>query len=586
MIVRRYLSRTGVLLGLLLCAITAGMATIRVEVNGRAQYFSVPPRQIQNRTMVPLRGIFESLGARVEWNESQQSIIAIKGNTDVQLGIGDRRATVNRRVVYLDAPASIYRGSTMVPLRFVSEALGADVKWFDASQTVTISTGGQYYAPIATRRTANRKVCNLVASIALYPDPLLAIMLPAATYEDQIIVAERMHLNYSEIDRQNWDVSVKSLAHYPTVLRRMANDSEWTMALGQVYVEQPQVVMESIQTLRVQCRSNGVLRSTREQRIYLEGDYVRIVPAQAEMIYVPTYDANVVYVSQVSSHQSVLLSFGVGLAIGAWLSYDTDWSHNRVYCHGWQGSGWIADSRSHVTINNTYISHVGQQVIVNRAITSRQINQSRVTQYHLPSTFAQSSQSSSRQFGSSSMSSNQQHVNQMHANQMHANQMHANQVHANQVHANQVHANQAHANRAHANQMHANRVHVNQMHANRVHANQMHGSQAHGNQSHGSQARGNQSHGNQAHGNQSHGSQARGNQSHGNQAHGNQSHGSQARGNQSHGNQAHGSQARGNQSHGNQSHGNQAHGNQAHGSQGNGNQGHGNNKDNGNKHGH
>jgi len=508
------------------------MATIRVEVNGRMLYFSVPPRQIQNRTMVPLRGVFESLGAQVDWNESQQSITATKGNTDVQFGIGDRRATVNRRVVYLDAPARIYRGVTMVPLRFVSEALGADVKWFDATQMVTISTGGQYYAPTATRRTANRKVCNLVASIALYPDPLLAIMLPAATYEDQIIVAERMHLNASEIDRQNWDVSVRSLAHYPTVLRKMANDSEWTIALGQVYVEQPQVVMESIQTLRVQCRTNGVLRSTREQRIYLEGDYVRIVPAQPAMIYVPQYDSNVVYISQQSSHSAVVLSFGVGLVIGAWLSYDTDWSHNRVYCHGWQGSGWIADSRSHVTINNTYITNVNQTVIGNRAITSRQIDQRRVTQYHLPSTFAQHSPLSSRQSGASAISSSQ--------------------LHANQVHANQQNAKQAHGN------------------------------QAHGNQAHGGQAHGVPVHGGPAHGGQAHGSQAHGNQAHGGQSHGSQTHGGQAHGGQAHGGQAHGGQAHGGQDHG----GGQAHGGQAHGDQGNGNPGHGNNKDTGNKHGH
>jgi len=341
--------------------------------------------------MVPLRGIFESLGARVDWNESQQSISATRGNTEVQLAIGNQNATVNGRNVYLDTPAMILHGSTMVPLRFVSESLGADVKWFDATQTVAISTGtgGQYYPQTTSQVMPDRRMCNLVASIALYPDPLLAIMLPASTYEDQIIIAERMNLgnNEQEIDRQNWDVSVKALAHYPYLLRRMAEDPNWTVSLGQAYVEHPQEIMYATQTLRVQCRANGVLTTTREQRIYMDGEYVRIVPAQAATIYVPQYDPNVVYVKERPAHATVLLAFGAGLVIGAWLSNDTDWAHHRVYNHGWQGSGWVASSRPHITINNTYITNVNKTVIVNNHITQQTVNQSRVKQYTLPTTF-------------------------------------------------------------------------------------------------------------------------------------------------------------------------------------------------------
>ncbi|MHB9106276.1 MAG: copper amine oxidase N-terminal domain-containing protein [Armatimonadota bacterium] len=144
MIVIRNLSRTGLLLGLLLSAITAGLATIQVEVNGRPLSFSVPPTTIQNRTMVPLRGVFEALDAQVNWNASTRTITATKGETDVRLGIGQTNATVNGRTVLLDVPAMILRGSTMVPLRFVSEALGADVKWLEATQTVSIFTDEQY----------------------------------------------------------------------------------------------------------------------------------------------------------------------------------------------------------------------------------------------------------------------------------------------------------------------------------------------------------------------------------------------------------------------------------------------------------
>ena len=137
----RRLSRAGMLLGVLLLTITSGTAAIQVEVNGRPLSFRVPPTRVSGRTMVPLRGIFESLGAQVNWYANTSTITATKGATDVQLSIGDPRATVNGRTVLLDAPAMILNGSTMVPLRFISEALGADVKWLDATQTVSITTG-------------------------------------------------------------------------------------------------------------------------------------------------------------------------------------------------------------------------------------------------------------------------------------------------------------------------------------------------------------------------------------------------------------------------------------------------------------
>jgi hypothetical protein len=135
------------LLGVLLLTITSGMAAIQVEVNGRPLSFRVPPTLVGGRTMVPLRGVFESLGAQVNWDANTRKITATKDATDVQLSIGDPRATVNGRTVLLDVPAMILNGSTMVPLRFVSEALGADVKWFDATQTVSITTGQDAVVP-------------------------------------------------------------------------------------------------------------------------------------------------------------------------------------------------------------------------------------------------------------------------------------------------------------------------------------------------------------------------------------------------------------------------------------------------------
>lgn len=136
----RYLGKAGMMAGLLLLAITSCTATIKVEVNGSPISFSVSPRQINGRTMVPLRSIFEALGAQVSWDSTIRMISATSGDTDVHLSIGDRNATVNGQTVHLDTPAMIVNGSTMVPLRFVSEALGAYVNWSESTQTVTITT--------------------------------------------------------------------------------------------------------------------------------------------------------------------------------------------------------------------------------------------------------------------------------------------------------------------------------------------------------------------------------------------------------------------------------------------------------------
>jgi len=134
------LSRAGMLSGLLSVAITSGMAATRVELNGRRLDLSVPPTQVSGRTMVPMRDIFESLGTAVQWNEATRTATADKGENNVQIGIGSSRAMVNGRTVLLDVPAMIIHGATMVPLRFVSESLGADVKWSSATQTVFITT--------------------------------------------------------------------------------------------------------------------------------------------------------------------------------------------------------------------------------------------------------------------------------------------------------------------------------------------------------------------------------------------------------------------------------------------------------------
>ncbi|MGQ0548829.1 MAG: stalk domain-containing protein [Armatimonadota bacterium] len=116
---------------------------VRVLVDGQMVAFDQPPMIIGGRVLVPLRGVFEQLGATVDWHPANNLVVAQRAGTQVQLVIGSRQAVVNGSVVMLDVPAMIVRGRTLVPLRFVSEAMGARVDWDPAASVVYVSSGTQ-----------------------------------------------------------------------------------------------------------------------------------------------------------------------------------------------------------------------------------------------------------------------------------------------------------------------------------------------------------------------------------------------------------------------------------------------------------
>ena len=115
------------------------------------------PQVIKGSTMVPMRAIFDALGATVRWDGATMTITATKDATVVVLRIGNRTATINGNPVTLNEPAVIISGSTLVPLRFVSDALGATVRRDGATRTVIITNYRGGYAPTTHvgLRTAN-----------------------------------------------------------------------------------------------------------------------------------------------------------------------------------------------------------------------------------------------------------------------------------------------------------------------------------------------------------------------------------------------------------------------------------------------
>jgi len=115
---------------------------IRVRIDGEpARLGAFGPKEINGRVLVPMRGVFERLGADVEWNPDAQMVTAIRNDTNIQLAIGSRFAEVNGQRIAMDVPAMEIAGSTYIPLRFVSETLGSDVTWDRQTATVFINTG-------------------------------------------------------------------------------------------------------------------------------------------------------------------------------------------------------------------------------------------------------------------------------------------------------------------------------------------------------------------------------------------------------------------------------------------------------------
>lgn len=122
-------------------SVSAAGATSLV-VDGTSVQTDVPPVIVDGRTLVPVRALFESLGATVSWEESTQTATATKGSTVISMQIGNTTAYVNGVAKTLDVPAQTIEGRTMAPARFVAESLNATVNWDSSSDTVKISTSG------------------------------------------------------------------------------------------------------------------------------------------------------------------------------------------------------------------------------------------------------------------------------------------------------------------------------------------------------------------------------------------------------------------------------------------------------------
>jgi hypothetical protein len=244
-------------------------------------------------------------------------------------------------------------------------------------------------APPRTQQTPEQ-LHRLVAPIALYPDSLVAQVLAASTFPDEVVEADRWVQAHPDlkgdalgqaVDQQPWDPSVKALAAFPSVLGNMDKNLSWTSSLGDAYYNQQQDVMDAVQFMRQKAEQAGNLKNTPQQTVTTQDSTVEIQPADPNVVYVPAYDPWLVYGYPVVAwpgwypypgiwfggpYLSFGLRFGVGWFGGfgwGWGHWGFDWhNHYALYNHARYFSG----SRTFYNRNNFYRGGVGRGGVYNR----------------------------------------------------------------------------------------------------------------------------------------------------------------------------------------------------------------------------
>jgi hypothetical protein len=200
---------------------------------------------------------------------------------------------------------------------------------------------------------------RLVAPVALYPDPVLAQILPATTAPDDIQRANAFlrSNNYrptAAINNQPWNLSVRSLSYYPPVINGLANNQNWTTLVGQAFVTQERDILDAIQRLRGRAYRNGSLRSSSRQRVVINGNTIVIYSTQPNSLYLPQYNPDLFWSTTVTQPGSpISITYSNALPVGPWLNLDLNWDSGEVYYHGWNTNvgGWVSYYRPNVTVN-------------------------------------------------------------------------------------------------------------------------------------------------------------------------------------------------------------------------------------------
>ncbi len=216
------------------------------------------------------------------------------------------------------------------------------------------------------------ELSQMLAPIALYPDSLLANVLVASTFPLEVVAADRWvkqnsglqgdQLN-AALQQMNWDLSVKALVPFPEVLAMMSEKLDWTQALGTAFLAQQKDVMNTIQTLRARAQDEGNLKSSNEQKVIAQQNTIAIQPADPTVVYVPSYNPQVVYGAWPypayppypyypygGAVAAGVVGFAAGVAVGA--AWNNGWGH-----WNWNGGTMNVNVNRNFNINGNRVSH-------------------------------------------------------------------------------------------------------------------------------------------------------------------------------------------------------------------------------------
>src|ERR1700678_4176951 len=212
---------------------------------------------------------------------------------------------------------------------------------------------------------------RLVAPIALYPDSLVAQILAASTFPDEVVEADRWVQAHPDlkgdalgqaVDRQPWDPSVKALAAFPSVLGNMDKNLSWTSSLGDAYYNQQEDVMAAVQVMRRRAQESGNLKTTPQQTVATQDADISIAPTDPDEVYIPAYNPWSVYGGPVMAWPGwypypgiwfggPYLSFGMGCGIGWYGGFGWGWNN---WGFNWRGGYAMYNHGRYYSRSNTF----------------------------------------------------------------------------------------------------------------------------------------------------------------------------------------------------------------------------------------
>lgn len=267
--------------------------------------------------------------------------------------------------------------------RYFIPSLLATTLIFALNPAIAQQSPGMTSVASAAQRISQQELDQLLAPIALYPDPLLAQIFMASTYPLEVVQAARWVKSNPKVTgkaledamtRQSWDPAVKSMTAVPQVLQQMNEKLDWTQKLGDAFLAQQQDVMNTVQGLRAKAYAAGNLKSSDQLVVKTEAQGTQVIyivqPAKTEVVYVPIYNPSVVYGTWWYSYPPYYIyppayvyppgvAFATGVVVGAAIWGNCNWghSHSSINVNISHYNSFNRTTISHTSVSSTNWTH-------------------------------------------------------------------------------------------------------------------------------------------------------------------------------------------------------------------------------------